>query len=148
MASTSASGGGGGREGSGGGSKDEGRKVKVAEKREHRRGKKYQAYNLNTKEKIVKMLDDGARNCDIVRALNVPASTVRRLRKRKVEVKSQCASVRKYFTCKSGNPGQGQAMYIGVLCTCVLIYEGKRLFFSSKDGVLGQKRGTLSIVKD
>ena len=32
MASTSASGGGGGREGSGGGSKDEGRKVKVAEK--------------------------------------------------------------------------------------------------------------------
>ena len=145
MASTSASGGGGGREGSGGGSKDEGRKVKVAEKREHRLGKKYQAYDLNTKEKIVKMLDDGARNCDIVRALNVSESTVRRLRKRKVEVKSQCASVRKYFTCKSGNPN---LLYIGVLCTCVLIYEGKILFFSSKDGVLGQKRGTLSIVKD
>ena len=67
--------------------------IEVAEKREHRRGKKYLAYDLNTKEKIVKMLDDGARNCDIVRALNVPESTVRRLRKRKVEVKSQCASV-------------------------------------------------------
>ena len=47
MASTSASGGGRGREGSGGGSKDEGRKVKVAEKQEHRRGK---AYDLNTKD--------------------------------------------------------------------------------------------------
>ena len=63
---------------------------------------------MSEKEKIIKMIDEGSRNCDIVRVLNVPESTVRRLRKAKEDIKKQCEIARKYFTCKPGSSGQGQ----------------------------------------
>ena len=118
MATTNPTGGTGG-EGNGGDRKDEGGKGKVTEKRDYRRGKRHQSYDVTAKEKILKMLDEGARNCDIVKALNVPESTVRRLRKSKDEVKKQCANARKYFTCKPGvavwlfPPQNGSACALG-----------------------------------
>ncbi|MPC68630.1 hypothetical protein E2C01_062832 [Portunus trituberculatus] len=39
-------------------------------------------------------------------------------------------------------------LFIGLFCTCVLICEGKIFYFSSKDGILGVKRGTFAMTKD
>ena len=75
MASASGTGGtGGGTGGEKGGGKD-----KAPQKRDFRKGKPYKTYTLAEKEKIVEMIEDGYRTCEIVRVLRVPESSVRNI---------------------------------------------------------------------
>lgn len=101
MASTSGSGGAGSSEGGDGAEK----KGKAVQKREYRKGKQHKTYSLADKEKIVNMIEAGARTCEIVKALGVPESSVRNIRKAKSEVKKNIESAKKYFP-KAG-PSRG-----------------------------------------
>ena len=75
MASASGTGGtGGGTGGEKGGGKD-----KAPQKRDFRKGKPYKTYTLAEKEKIVEMIEDGYRTCEIVRVLRVPESSGRNI---------------------------------------------------------------------
>ena len=98
MASASGTGGtGGGTGGEKGGGKD-----KAPQKRDFRKGKPYKTYTLAEKEKIVEMIEDGYRTCEIVRVLRVPESSVRNIRRAKTDVKKNIASIKKY-TCNLKN---------------------------------------------
>ena len=67
MASTSGSGGAGSSEGAD-------KKGKAVQKRDYRKGKQHKTYSVADKEKILNMIEAGARTCDIVKALGVPES--------------------------------------------------------------------------
>ncbi|MPC91886.1 hypothetical protein E2C01_086948 [Portunus trituberculatus] len=91
MASTSGSGGADSREGGNVADK------KVVQKRDYWKGKQQKTYSMADKEKILNMIEAGARTCDIVKILGVPESTVRNIQKAKREVKKNIESANKYF---------------------------------------------------
>ena len=50
-------------------------------KREYRKGQKLKKYSLHDKQKVIDLIEKGYKTCDIVKQLNVPASTVQNIRK-------------------------------------------------------------------
>lgn len=83
--------------GSGGSSEGADKKGKAVQKRDYRKGKQHKTYSVADKEKILNMIEAGARTCDIVKALGVPESSVRNIQKAKSEVKKNIESAKKYF---------------------------------------------------
>lgn len=73
------------------------KKGKATEKRRCRHGKWYHSDDVSATETIVKILDVGARNYHIVKAINVPESNVVKLTRTKDEVKKavyECSEVK------------------------------------------------------
>ena len=62
-----------------------------------RQSHKNRAYSVQDKEKIVAMIESGARNIDIVRKLNCPESTVRNIKRNLEETKKSIALAKKYY---------------------------------------------------
>lgn len=81
----------------------------VKKSREFMRGKAKKQYTVEEKKAIIKLIEEGAKTCDIVRQLNVPESSVRNMRKRKDEIKATLKVTEKFFC--GGVGGARRAMH-------------------------------------
>ena len=90
----------GGRDGGGGPDKRQGKKA--TKPREFMRGKPKKQWSVDEKKKIIKMIEDGARTCEIVKVMGVPESSVRNIRKKKDEIKASLKVTEKYFSGGAG----------------------------------------------
>lgn len=142
MASASGTGGtGGSTGGEKGGGKD-----KAPQKRDFRKGKPYKTYTLAEKEKIVEMIEEGYRTCEIVRVLRVPESSVRNIRRAKTDATSGAAAgLSGVLGCPRAELGGLRSPLLGVTVvlptailysiilsyTHVMLYEGKWFNFSA-----------------
>ena len=67
---------------------------KKPDKREYRKGQKLKKYTLDDKQKVIDLIEQGYKTCDIVKLLNVPESTIRNIRKSNTQVRRLTVTTR------------------------------------------------------
>ncbi|KAK3870846.1 hypothetical protein Pcinc_023958 [Petrolisthes cinctipes] len=69
----------------------------VMKKREYRKGQTLKKYNTEDKTKIMKLLDDGLKICEIHRLTGFPQSTIWTMKGKKEDIKKSLSLAKKYF---------------------------------------------------